>query len=55
LNYAAPGVDDEEPKRPFWPDREGRKELGLGLLAHGIIEPLLIILLVWLGFKYLSR
>ncbi|HEY0009618.1 MAG TPA: hypothetical protein VGB55_12900 [Tepidisphaeraceae bacterium] len=55
LNYAAPESEEQEPKRPFWPDREGWKQLGWGCLAHGIIEPLLIILLVLLGLQFFGR
>jgi hypothetical protein len=51
LHYGRPEAE-EKPRRGFWPDREGWKDLIGTLIAELIVVPLLVIaaLLIWFCF-----
>jgi hypothetical protein len=51
LDYR-PSEGEEEPRRGFWPDREGWKDLIGSFIGELIVMPLLIIAAVWIWFRF---
>jgi hypothetical protein len=44
--------EEDEPRIPFWRDREGWKELARDSVAELIVGPLLVIAALWIWFRY---
>jgi hypothetical protein len=53
LNYRE-REEEDEPRRGFWPDREGWKDLIGTFMAELIAVPLLIIAALWIWLRFFS-
>jgi hypothetical protein len=51
LDYRRSEAEDE-PRKGFWPDREGWKDLIGTFIAELIVVPLLAIAAIWIWFRF---